>query len=154
MCFNFGKKKNQPQPQSTVEPQMSAPAMPQEAPKSFRFLLTSEDVSAANGHCEYVEPTAQQLETSIEVLKCSEENFIILESGTPINNVTFFQATGYDRAANTVYVEMQVQETVKGETLLHIYNQTMPLAAMINLFNAFMQGTTPNLANWDYLMDV
>lgn len=152
MCFNFGKKKNQPQ--TTVKQQMSAPAMPQEAPKSFRFLLTSEEVSAANGHCEYVEPTAQQLEMSIEVLKRSEENFIILESSTPINNVTFFQATSYDRAANTVYVEMQIQETVKGETLLHIYNQTMPLAAMINVFNAFMQGVTPNLANRDYLMDV
>ena len=160
MCFNFFKKNKQTVPQLHSQPETPVAQTYSNAPdeaevqKDFEFMLTTENAIRPDGHNEICEPTTQQLAEATEVLKIAEENFIILTSGTPINGISFVQATGYDRTDNTVYAEAQRKEVANGQVVYRIYSRTMPVGEFIHVMNNFLQKSTPNLNDWDYLMDV
>lgn len=161
MCFNFFRKKDkQTYPQSFSQSDVQNVSQPTQQPNetapaaNFKFKLTAENQISANGHKEIVEPSLQQLQEAAEVLKLAEENFIILESSSPVNNVSFLQATGYNGSDGTVYAEAQVQTVKNGQASYHIYSQTMSLLDFIKTLLAFMGNAAPDLNTWDYVMEI
>ena len=141
--------KHQPSQQTTTD-----------EPKAFNFKLTIEDCrwQAPDKHREYYEPTEAQLIEAINNNKLSEENFFVLESGTPIANCTILQVMGYNNEDNIFDAEIvRMEINNKGKQKLAAYHCDLTAAALLQTMKNFTQRQVPNFdndSNWYYLFDL
>ena len=156
MCFNFFKKNKKSAVEPVIEKPVEAPVQSHadvEEPVNFSFKLHVEDESNSGLGRTVCDPSDSALDEAVDVLKHCENNFLVFESKAPINECTFIQANGYNQGEGTVYSEIQHIENKNGKRVLSNYYKVMNIEAFKELVKAFAHGNTPNIYEWDHMMD-
>lgn len=105
-------------------------------------------INTAEEEHQVFNPTINDIKDCISLLKQDPIfNFIILETSTPINNVTFIQATSYEENSNEVIIEVQILD--KSKSFLRNYGRHILIDELQEILLNFLIKQTPNIDNWE-----
>lgn len=111
------------------------------------FELTIQNYENEADSTVIQNPTTQDIEKAIYILKENSENFIILASDIPIDTFKFIQAAFYKDG--TFYTEVQYTEN----SALYMYCNRLTEKELLNILLDYLSNKGPNIAEWEYLFD-
>lgn len=94
-------------------------------------------------------PTAEDIEESLFWLKLERWNTVTLHSLLRVNDVTYIESNDYNENTDSVLVYAQTIH----ERLLRIYAVMMTVDEFRQLLTDFVNGITPDLANWFFIAE-